>query len=440
MWKRIWWAAALAMVPAACGQSWDGGAYLAGAIAGDTNHTLRLTVEQRGRYESRTGTSFGESPDAATGLYRTRLGLTWTPLPWLKFSGMMQDARAPWYGPNAPNTIRDPADLEEGYIELFPSAQRGLGMNVGRMMVSYGDGRLIGIPDWSSLSRTYDEARVYWRARRLRVEFLAISPVKVLIGEFNRPNWGERIWGSYNSLPGFTAEQSVDVYLLRHDQNRPGGFTGGSSKDGTDRLGTTTLGTRWTGPLTRGVQYTVEAALQRGKAGPASLSAGAFVGTVSRRWTMWGKPLNVLGEYKYASGTDNPSDTLHSGTFDQISPANHDKFGHEDLFGWRNMHNARSVVTLGITRAFALNFMYDDIWLASSKDGIYNSAGKLIARSPTGAAGRHVGRETDVYGTWRFHHFTFGAGWGHLFTGGFLRATTPGVGPTYLYVFHTYSL
>jgi len=84
--------------------------------------------------------------------------------------------------------------------------------------------------------------------------------------------------------------------------------------------------------------------------------------------------------------------------------------------------------------------MYDDLWLVCLKDGIYNGSGKLIVRSPTGTAGRHVGREADLFGTYKYKHFTFGAGYGHLFSGGFLQRTTPGVGPTYLYIFHTYTL
>ena len=65
---------------------------------------------------------------------------------------------------------------------------------------------------------------------------------------------------------------------------------------------------------------------------------------------------------------------------------------------------------------------------------------KPIARSAAGAAGRHVGQETDVFATYKYNHFLFGAGYGHLSLGTFLRKTTAGVGPTYLYVFHTYSL
>jgi Alginate export len=430
----------VAVVPALFGQEWDIGGRAADAVAGATEQRLRFTFEQRGRYESRTGISFGKDPDLATGLYRTRVGATWTPVKWLRFSGMMQDSRAPWYGANAPSSVRDTADLHEAYIELFPSAKKGFGLTAGRMMLNYGEARLIGTPQWGNLARTYDQARVHWSAKGMRLEFLAISPVKIRSDEFNRPVTGDRIYGTYNTFTDFYRKNLLDFYVLRHEQNRPGGFTGGAQKDGTDKLGTTTVGLRVAGPLSAGVKYSLEAALQKGKVGPADLSASAWFGGLSRRWMIHGKPLDMTAEYKYASGTANPGDARHSGTFDQISPANHDKFGHQDLFGWRNVHNARSSATFGFRKGLAVSFLYDDLWLACLKDGIYNSSGKLIARSVAGSAGRHVGREMDLYGTYKYKHLTFGAGYGYLFTGGFLQRTTPGVNPTYLYIFHTYSL
>ncbi len=421
-------------------QDWDLGDQAASAISGVSGQRLQLTFEQRGRYEDRTGNTFGKDVDVATGLYRTRLGLTYTPVPWLKLSGMVQDARAPWYGPGAPNTVRDAMGWHEGYIELFPSYKEGFGMTVGRRMLNYGEGRLIGTPQWSNLSRTYDHTRIYWRSAKAQVEVLMVSPVKIRVGEFNRPELGDRVVGTYNVFPDFYRSQLFECYVLRHDQNRPGGFTGGSSKDGTDKLGTNTFGFRLTGPVMYGVKYSLEAALQNGKIGPADQRAGAWFASLSRRWMVARRALDVEGEYKYASGTANPADPTHSGTFDQLYPANHDKFGHEDIFGWRNVHNARSLTTMGLTKNLAINFMYDNYWLANLKDGIYNGSGKLIVRSATGAAGRHVGQETDVFGTYKYRHFTFGAGYGHFFSGQFIEKTTPGVGSTYLYIFHTYSL
>lgn len=421
-------------------QNWDPGTRATTAISRGTNEKLKLTFEQRGRYEDRTGNTFGKDVDVFTGLFRTRLGLAYTPVKWLKFSGMIQDARAPWYGAAAPSTMRDESDLHEAYIELFPSYKKGFGMTAGRMMLNYGEGRLIGTPQWTNVSRTYDHARMYWRSEKVQVELLVVSPVKVRLGEFNRPVWGDRMWGTYNVFPNFYKKNLLEAYILRREQNRPGGFTAGLSKDGTDKLGINTFGFRLAGPVSHGVKYSLEAVLQKGKVGAADLSAGAWFGALSRRWTIAGKTLDLSAEYKYASGTENPADAKHSGTFDQLYASNHDKFGHQDLFGWRNIHNARSLSTLGVTKNFAINFLYDNYWLANLKDAIYNGSGKPIARSATGVAGRHVGEETDVYGTYQHGHFTLGAGYGHFFSGQFMQKTTPGIGPSYLYVFHTYSL
>ncbi len=420
-------------------QNWDFGARAGDSISSQTERVLKLSFEQRGRYETRSGQAFGRDPDLSTGLYRTRLGLTVTPASWIKFSAMVQDARAPWYGPGAPNTVRDQADLQESYFELFPDSKRGFGMAAGRRMVNYGEARLIGSPQWSNLSRTFDHARVYYRLPKGQLEFLVVSPVKIRIGEFNRPALGDRIWGMYNTFPDVFPVGLVDVYVLRHDQNRPGGFTGGRTADGTDRVRVTTFGGRMAGPVAMGVKFSLEGAVQTGEVGSAKHRAGAWFSGLSRRWKVHGKSLDVSGEYKYASGTSDPANPNRVSTFDQLYPANHDKFGHQDLFGWRNIHNLRSVESLSVTKSVSLNFMYNNSWLASARDGLYSGQGKSIARSAAGTAGRHIGQETDVFCTWKYKHLQFGAGYGYLFKGEFIRKTTPGVNPSYAYVFHTYS-
>src|SRR6266498_3887745 len=85
---------ALLATVAAWAQWWDPGPKLRDSLDAASDDRLRLSFEARGRYESRTGNSFGKDPDLETGLYRTRLGLTYHPVEWLKVSGMMQDARA----------------------------------------------------------------------------------------------------------------------------------------------------------------------------------------------------------------------------------------------------------------------------------------------------------------------------------------------------------
>jgi hypothetical protein len=90
-------------------------------------------------------------------------------------------------------------------------------------------------------------------------------------------------------------------------------------------------------------------------------------------------------------------------------------------------------------KGLALNVMYDNFWLASARDSLYNGQGRPIVTDAKGASGRHVGQEIDCYGTYSRKGFVFGAGFGHLFAGEFLQKTTPGVNTRYLYVFQSYS-
>jgi hypothetical protein len=237
-------------------------------------------------------------------------------------------------------------------------------------MLNYGETRLIGAPQWHPLARTYDSARAYWRFPKARLEFLFVSVVKIRTTEFNKPVLGDRIWGTYNVFPDFYRKHALDLYLLRHDQNRPGGFTG------VGTLQTNTGGFRLYGPIACGFRYSIEAALQRGHIGPATHRGGAGFASILRPFTVANRALNVSVEYKYASGTPNPADPTRASTFDSLSPAAHDKLGHADIFGWRNLHNARSLTSYAITKSFTLNFMYDNFWLAHVKDAIYNTGSR----------------------------------------------------------------
>lgn len=426
-------------VVSASAQKWDFPANAAGAVAEHTDKKVRFGFEFRTRFESRDGVAFGKDVNKDTDLLRTRASMTYTPLKWFAVSGMMQDSRAPLYGPNANNTFRDSADLQESWFQIFPDAKKGFTLAAGRTMLNYGDARLIGTPQWSNLARTYDNVRAAYVFPKARFEMLMVSPVKIQIDNFNNPVLGDRVWGTYNTFPNLYRKTFVDAYWLQRYQNHPGGYTGGKKSLGTDHLTLNTYGVRFGSPLVGGLKYVVEGAVQHGVVGPAKENAGAFVSTLADRTNIFGKQVDFSAEYKYASGNSNPSDKTHTRTFDQFYPANHDKFGHQDLLGWRNLHNLRSLDSVQITKTFALNGMYDTYWLASTKDSLYNGAGKAIATSSKGTAGRYVGQEADLFATYKYNHLVWGAGYSYFFKGTFIRKATPGVEPTYAYVFQTYS-
>ena len=397
----------------------------------DTKGMFGFTLEERTRWEERDGVNFGKSVNQQDMLSRLRIGADFTPVSWFTISAMGQDARVPFYGVPAPNTIRDTMDLQEAYIELFRRSKTGFGAQFGREMLNYGESRLIGSPQWSNISRTFDTGRMYYRTEKARLEILMVSPVKVLPDDFNKPELGERIWGIYDTFTKVWHGASIDAYALRHSQNKPGGWVGAGT------LGTDTFGGRIYGPLPGKFAYDVEGAGQVGHSGLLTQRAYAYFAGGSRKVTVLSKSLNLSAEYKVASGTGRGQ--TDSSTFDQLSPANHDKFGHEDLFGWRNLRTLKSLETLSITKSLNVYLMYTDDWLDSPSDSLYNSSGSAIATSKKGNNGTRVGQELDSFVTYKRGAHTFGAGFGHFFKGQFVAETTKDINPRYFYVFQQYT-
>ena len=398
----------------------------------ETGDRFRLIFEFRVRDESRTGNNFGLAKNLDNPLVRTRIGAQLDATDWFRISATGQDARAPEYGGVAPTTARDSMDLHEAFLEFFAKRKTGFGAIFGRQVISLGEGRgrLIGDSQWSNTSRSYDTARLYYRWPSVRIEVLMVSVVKILADKFNVPDLGDRVWGTYDTFTKIIPKGTVDFYLLRHDQNRVGGFTG------VGRLGTNTLGGRAEGPLPGRLKYSLEAVAQDGHTGPVQHRAYAWFSGISRPVKL-ALPLDLEAEYKYASGSQNAA--TRDNTFDQLYASNHDRFGRADLFGWRNIANVRSLDTLHVTKPVAISVMYNNWWLASPTDALYNSSGGAIVRSAKGTAGTHVGQEADVFGTYQASGWTFGAGMAHVFAGGFLHATTPGVNTRYLFVFQSYT-
>lgn len=392
---------------------------------------VSVHLEERTRWEERFGNSFGSAKNQQDMLSRERIGMDWRPEKWFLVSGMGQDARAPWYGPKAPATLRDSIDLQEAYVALGRGNQP-FNASFGRRMLNYGETRVIGVPQWTNTSRTYDFGRVQFGSARMKLEALMVSPVIVRPDMFNNPELGNRYWGSYDVLPALWKGMSVDAYALRHSENAIGGWTSAGT------LGTNNFGARFYGPLPGKFAYSLEGIGQTGHVSALSQRAYAWFAGVSRPVTIGGMPVDTSAEFKEASGSH--FGETHSSTFDQLSPANHDKFGHEDLFGWKNLRTFKTLETLHPTKTLAFNVMYTDESLFSASDALYASSGSKIAVSSHGTAGRRVGQEVDGFATYAWGPHLFLAGFGHFFRGEFVVNTTPGINPRYFYVAQQYTI
>ena len=305
-----------------------------------------------------------------------------------------------------PNSLRDGADLYEAYIDLFGKRKTGFAMRAGRSTLSYGDTRFIGSPQWANLARTYDMARAQWRAKQATWEFLFVSPTSIHINRFNKPILREHLYGTYNTFGKW-----AELYVLRHRQ--PG------------TLESAIAGGRLMAPLGK-FKLTIEPVTERVKRGVVTTAEGALSVNAARKI----HNIDLSFEYKFAS----------SG-FDQMYPAIHDKLGHEDLFAWRNLHNARAFGTWRPLKTLAVNVMYNANWLVDPRVGVFNTQNRLIARDATGRVSRWAGQEVDGYVNWTYRKFmTLGGGVGAYANGTFFRATTPNRSPVFYYIHHTLTI
>lgn len=401
------------------------------ALKKHTRQRLSLTLEERTRWEERFGNSFGKSPSQQYMVSRLRIGANYAPSSWLQLSSTAQDARAPWYDPSAPNTLRDSIDLQEGYAVLG-SEKQGLNFSAGRRMINYGETRVIGVPQWTNASRTYDYGRLRYANKRVMADAVMVSPVIILSDQFNKPELGNRYWGGYFVLPELWHHTSVDVYALRHSQNKIGGWQGAGT------LGSNNYGARFYGRLPGDFKYSLEGIGQNGHSGALDQRAYAWFAGGSRQVKLASMPIDLSAEYKVASGSH--AGEKHSATFDQLTPSNHDKFGHMDLFGWKNLKSFKTLEVAHLTPALDFNLMYTRHNLFNAADALYASSGTKIVISSQGTAGRYVGQEVDGYATYKWGAHTFYAGVGHFFKGSYVERTTPGINPRYFYLAQQYTI
>jgi hypothetical protein len=401
----------------------------AGCLHDKTGGKLSVHIEERTRWEEKDGVSFGKAVNQQDMLSRIRIGLRYQPLSWLTVSAMGQDARAPFYGAPAPNSMRDSMDLQEAFV-TFASKASPFSFSTGRQMLNYGETRVIGVPQWSNTSRTYDYGRFEFARKNITLDALMVSPVIVQPNSFNTPELGNRYWGTYDIFTNAWHKFSVDTYALRHSENVIGGWTSAGT------LGTNTFGSRVYGPLPGHIALSLEAIGQTGHSGLLNQRAYAWFAGASRPFRMFTLPLSTSVEYKVASGSH--AGEKHSETFDQLTPANHDKFGNQDLFGWRNLKTFKSLETLSLSKSVAFNAMYTDETLFNATDALYASSGSKIASSATGAAGKRVGQELDGFLTLKWGQNNFQLGVSHFFKGQFIKGTTPDINPRYFYFSQEY--
>jgi hypothetical protein len=327
-------------------------------------------------------------------------------------------------------------DIHQAWTDVGNTEIYHVKVRLGRQEFKFGDQRLIGISPWSNSPRVFDAALMTIAFPGIQVDAFASSVVNSAGDLMDHHKQGNPLYGIYGSLKKLVPKATIDPYVFW--RLAPIGYTATYASGLKGHLDEKTYGVRFVGELPASFDYGLEMAAQNGTLGTATIGAWAGHWVVGRTFNVKLKP-HPLVEYNYASGTDNPAGKKIS-TFDQLYPSGHDKFGVVDQVGWRNIRDLRTGVQLKPVSKLNIAGIYHDFWLADAHDGLYAANGSLVAKSLTGAGGTHVGEEFDIQGNYKYNRAVqFWLGYGHLFPGQFLKATTPGKAYNYPFAAMTYS-
>jgi hypothetical protein len=373
---------------------------------------MRMGVEHRGRLEGFTGGGFNAENEDLYWLNRFRVTARISPRPWFTAAIQAQDARVEGRnGITAGAPFRDQLDLRLAYADIGHFDSGRVAVRAGRQELIFGDQRLVGHANWLNTARSFDGARVVVRRNKLRIDGFASSVVTTRADKLNDSGGGSYFLGTDAQAAILPFGGIVEPYeFVRKAPD----------------LTSWTTGVRLAGKFSTKADYNAEMAVQRGSFGSDTISAWAGHWLVGRTIPAWKKAVRVFAEYNVASGDETPEDGVR-GTFDQLYPTAHDKYGLADQVGWRNIHHVRSGLEFRPAPKLTIGGAYHSYWLASATDALYSASGAVLARITAGAPERHVGQELDIQATYSpSARVQVTGGYAHLFTGAFLKQATPG--------------
>lgn len=389
---------------------------------------LQLGGQIRGRVENPSGTSLLNSASDTYYLSRLRFDLGVRPTKWLRFFIQTQDARVAGYNSNpAPSSVYNPLDIRQAYVALDFKGKTSVGVKAGRQQMAFGGERLIGPSEWN-MSHTFDTVEVSVSRGRARVDLMGGAEVLVDFSRLDRHKPGEHFYGAYGSIKEVLPYLNVEPYVLFKQTRKI------KSEDGTlgDSL-VTSPGGRVYGKTGSGLDYVVELVVQRGSY--SSDRVTAFAQSYVAGWTFGKSALKprLSAEYSYASGDSRTKDGSR-GTFDQFYPSNHSNNGMLDQFGWKNLKNLRTGFDGQAARKLKFRVDFDEFYLATTQDALYASSSSATVLNRAATSG-HIGWELNGIALYEWSKiWKFGAGYGRLWAGDFLKQSKVGAGYRYPYL------
>ncbi len=260
-------------------------------------------------------------------LSRIRLGAEVKPVDRVTVKITIQDSRT--FGQEA-STIANSAniDLYEGYVKIDSLFRDDVSIKLGRMVLAYGNERILGGLGWQNYGRVFDGLLVRHACEKMMIDFLAMNIVDVntappsvnATGTAYKYDNGVALYGFYSTIK-FIENLPFDFYVL-HERNQ------NYSKPDTIDYGFTTIGGLVKGKM-NAISYDVEAAYQLGSNKGVDVSAYTAAAMVG--YSMQGSTLSMVSAHADIISGTSPTGKEYN-TFTVNYSTAHKFYGYMDYF------------------------------------------------------------------------------------------------------------
>ncbi|WP_167759753.1 alginate export family protein [Massilia horti] len=199
---------------------------------------LTLSGEARLRLDSYHRAQLQNGKDYEQGLFRGILGADLRVTPGFRLFGELGTAQVRGQASTMPANFRNTVSMQQAFIEASHKFDGGLfGIMLGRQEFSDGPRQLISLSDGANLHRTWNGARFFVHAGRIRIGAFDLRVTRLGPGRFDEQvNPGERLKGvnagfALESTPAASTYIEPFWYATQNQNFRLGGSTGTDRRD-----------------------------------------------------------------------------------------------------------------------------------------------------------------------------------------------------------------